>query len=86
MQFVFPGATVVNDKMYVIGGASGSQGMKNCLQYDPSVSTWSSIAPLNEGMLIFFLFHSGHEFEGLNWSNPLYEITSSVIFFYCFIF
>lgn len=43
------GATVVNDKMYVIGGASGSQGMKNCLQYDPSVSTWSSIAPLNEG-------------------------------------
>ncbi|XP_063966164.1 influenza virus NS1A-binding protein homolog [Lytechinus pictus] len=43
------GATMVDNKVYVIGGASGSQGTKDCLRYDPSSSTWSSIAPLNEG-------------------------------------
>lgn len=43
------GATVLDDQAYVIGGASGSVGMKNCLRYDPATSTWSAIAPLNEG-------------------------------------
>lgn len=44
------GVSVLDGKIYCIGGWSGQDGMKACHVYDPDTKEWTKIAPLNERM------------------------------------
>jgi hypothetical protein len=44
--FIPPAASVVNDKIYIIGGTSGPDIFDNVEVYDPSTDSWESKSPL----------------------------------------
>ena len=45
------GAAVCDGKLYVIGGCTGSSGLKNGLVYDPSTNKWEYIPRMQQGRL-----------------------------------
>lgn len=47
-SFLPPSASVVNDKIYIIGGFSGDGPVSSVDQYDPVTDTWTSRAPMRE--------------------------------------
>ena len=46
---MFSGVTVLDNKLYVIGGWFGQSGVKDCDMYDPETNVWTCIAKLNVG-------------------------------------
>lgn len=47
-SFLPPSASVVNDKIYIIGGTSVNGPVSSVDQYDPATDTWTSKAPMLE--------------------------------------
>ena len=50
------GAAVYNGKLYVVGGCSGSAGLKNGVVYDPKTNKWENIARMQQGRSYTFDF------------------------------
>lgn len=47
----FLGVCELNGKIYCIGGWNGQVGIKQSDVYDPNTNKWTSIAPLQTGMI-----------------------------------
>ncbi|MEO7165629.1 MAG: kelch repeat-containing protein [Spartobacteria bacterium] len=42
-----PAVGVLNDKIYLAGGAAGETDIANCEVYDPATDTWTEVAPMS---------------------------------------
>ena len=50
-MFVILGVCELSGKIYCIGGWSGQVGIRQCDAFDPDTEKWSSIAPLQTGIM-----------------------------------